>query len=135
MPSAHPHARSCRWRTGDSHAARLGRAQEERRLPPSQNRSGSYRSSSLLHHLDVGMIGGHERPDILARVDPDVAKDRPRRLQKPPDRVRNFMAVIDSEGLEAKGPRHLHEVGTVGEEATREILPGETPQNTNRKSD
>src|SRR3546814_18435087 len=98
MPSAHPHARSCRWRTGDSHAARLGRAQEERRLPPSQNRSGSYRSSSLLHHLDVGMIGGHERQDILARVDTDVAKDRPRRLQKPPDPVRNLMAVIASEG-------------------------------------
>src|SRR3546814_7392876 len=68
------------------------------------------------------MIGGHERPDILARVDPDVAKDRPRRLQKPPDRVRNFMAVIDSEGLDAEGPRHLREVGIVGEVDLREIL-------------
>jgi hypothetical protein len=66
----------------------------------------------LLHHLNIGAVGRHQRPDILERVDPGVDRGSVRAtVSRTLDRGRHFGPAIDRERLDAERPRDFGKSG------------------------
>ena len=67
------------------------------------------------HHLGIALARRNQRPDIVSGIDDHMGQAGAVGGQQALDAFGHLIAAIDTEGLDAEGLGHLHEVRIVGQ--------------------